>query len=235
MIPQILNDIAVHSGNQKLEILRSHSDNEVLRECFRLAYNPFIKFYIKQVPSRSEILPMQIYADLGKNVNLLKPIYNRVYTGNAALEFLQNLLDILHPEDAEVLTNIVKKDLRCGVNVSSINKVWPNLIPEYPVMLCDSYNEKTKKNIKFPAMVQLKMDGMRCNIHVTEGGVEVFSRVGKPLTTHGVFDELGEAVFKQLGHPVVLDGELVVTDEYGTVDRKTSNGIGNMQFEEQSV
>jgi ATP-dependent DNA ligase len=157
--------------------------------------------------------------DLGK-------LSNREVTGNAAREMVAKVLNGLVSEDAWVVEHILKRDLRCGVSVSSINKIWPGLIPTYPVMLCETYSEKTKKHITLPARVQTKMDGMRVNVHVTPDGVEVFSRNGKPLTTHGVFDALHEKVLL-LGGEVVIDGELVYVDDNGFADRKTGNGIGN--------
>jgi ATP-dependent DNA ligase len=90
-------------------------------------------------------------------------------------------------------------------------------------MLASSMNEKNFKNIKFPAIVQTKMDGMRANIIIGDGGnIEVRSRNGKLIDLHGLFDETFNIV------NAVVDGELIVLDADGAVlDRKTGNGILN--------
>ena len=90
-------------------------------------------------------------------------------------------------------------------------------------MLASSMNEKNFKNIKFPAIVQTKMDGMRANIIIDDNGkIEVRSRNGKHIELHGLFDNTFNIV------NAVVDGELIVLDADGTIlDRKTGNGILN--------
>lgn len=68
-----------------------------------------------------------------------------------------------------------------------------------------------------------KSDGMRCNIIVEDGKVTVFSRNGRLIETHGVFDYLGKT-----NKNFVIDGELLVRNKDGKfLDRKTGNGICN--------
>jgi len=86
---------------------------------------------------------------------------------------------------------------------------------KFPVMLA-SPNTFIDR-IKFPAIVQTKMDGMRANI-VHEKETIVYSRNGKVMN---LFDRFKNSIPKN--H--VLDGEFLVYKDNKLLDRKTGNGI----------
>ncbi len=90
---------------------------------------------------------------------------------------------------------------------------------DFPVMLASPFKEIDR--IQFPCIAQTKLDGMRANIIIKGGKVEVFSRNGKPMNLFGQFDVLAELVKLDM----VLDGELLVKNGEQILDRKTGNGI----------
>jgi ATP-dependent DNA ligase len=125
-----------------------------------------------------------------------------------------------------VIERVVGKDLRVGCTSSTANKVWPNLVHEYPCMLASVYDEKLVSKLHWPAMAQLKMDGMRFNAIVRDGAVSLRSRNGK------VIDLRGSHILQQFQElagdkDVVFDGELVVKKDGKLLDRQTGNGILN--------
>lgn len=208
------------SGNAKLDLLKSFSDDKELQAAFEAAYNPFYNFWVTTFPEvvAKKQNPSVTLMDA---IAYIKTIKSR---SNAVLDELVGMASKMTKSDEDVLRMILARDLRCGVNASSINKAWKNLIPEFPVMLCRVADEKNRKFIKFPAFVQTKMDGMRVNIVIQESFVDVFSRAGRPIVTHGMFDHLTE-VYTSHGS-VVLDGELLF--DFGELnDRQTGNGLGN--------
>lgn len=73
-----------------------------------------------------------------------------------------------------------------------------------PPMLAKIYNKEYKPNMKF---IQPKLDGIRCNISVDDGGIKAISRRNKPfVSTKHIENEL-ESFFEE--HPTIhLDGEL---------------------------
>lgn len=224
MILTILNDIANDpSRNNKLAILQAHDSNDVLKEVFRLAYDPFTQFYIRKIPAYSP--------NVGKGISLkfaldsIGDISKRKVTGNAAIAHLKSNLEALNQWDAVVLTRVVTKDLRVGCTGSTANKVWPNLVMEYPCMLASVMETKLLGKMNYPAMAQLKMDGMRFNAIVQDGQCEFRSRNGKEIDLHGNLEE----EFFQLakGKNLVFDGELIVKDKGKILDRQTGNGILN--------
>jgi hypothetical protein len=224
-INAFFNTLAANpSRNFKIEELEKHVDNETLREVIRLALCPFTQFYQRKIPA---------YTCDGTNANIesilpaLYDLSSRQVTGNAAIEYLRMLLSSLNPDDAKVLERIIDKSLDCGVQVSTANAVWSGLIKEYPVMLCSPFEQKLVDKIKFPAYVQLKMDGMRFNAIVRDGKCEFRSRNGKEIQLLGNL----EKEFIALAGDVdcVFDGELLVMlpGDNQFADRQTGNGILN--------
>jgi ATP-dependent DNA ligase len=162
---------------------------------------------------------------LEQGLKKLDKLSLREITGNAAIEYLALLLSELRAGDAKVVERVIEKDLRCGVSEKTVNKIWPKLIPEYPVMLCDQYDDKTIERIKFPAFCQLKLDGMRFNAICKNGLVEFRTRNGKQIDIRGYLVE--EFIELAAGRSIVFDGELLVYDSemYQYLPRQTSNGI----------
>lgn len=227
MIYDILEELA--SDNSRLfkqALLEKHKDNEVLKEVFRLAYDPFTQFYIRKIPAYTRNTgKMDGQLTLQLAMPQLGMLSTRQVTGNAGIDFLADLLSRLEPKDAQVLERIIGKDLKVGCSASTANKVWSYLIAEYPCMLCSQFDQKIVDKLKFPAMVQLKMDGMRFNAIVKDGAVAFRSRNGKEINLLGNLEQ--EFIEMSRGQNVVFDGELVVSDKGLLLDRQTGNGILN--------
>jgi len=225
-INEFLNSLAENaSRNFKIDQLNAQSDNETLREVIRLALDPFTQFYQRKIPEYTT--DSKLSRSLDQAMLALYDLKERVVTGNAAIEYLRMLLSTVSADDAKVLERIISKDLKCGVDVSTANKVWSGLIPEYPCMLCSPFEQKLVDKIKFPAYAQMKMDGMRFNAIVRSGKVEFRSRNGKQIHLLGNL----EAEFAALAGSIdcVFDGELLVMfeDDHQFADRQTGNGILN--------
>lgn len=225
MINQILETLASNnSRNFKIDFLKQHKDNELLKEVIRLALDPFTQFYIRIIPEYTPLYETPI-ATLKQAVDSLSILFTRTLTGNAAIAQLTLTLSAISEEDALVIERIISKDLRCGVNISTVNKVWPNLIPEYPCMLCSAYDEKLVSKIKYPAFANVKMDGMRANAIVKDGIVEFRSRNGKEINLLGNLEQ--DFIKLAGGTNLVFDGELLVRKDGNILSRQEGNGILN--------
>lgn len=220
---EFFNHLASDAGrNFKIAELEKHKDNDLLQTVIILALDPFTQFYIRKIPKYTRGIHS---IPLVQSCKQLKKLASREYTGNAAIDMLTSLLESSTPDDAKVLERIIQKDLKCGVSISTVNKVWPGMIHEYPCMLCSPSDEKLISKFEFPAIVQLKMDGMRFNAIVKNGKVEYRSRNGKEI--HGI-QHLDEDFLNMGGSKNrVFDGELVVNDKGVILDRQTGNGILN--------
>lgn len=222
---------ATNSKNEKEAILKQHKDNETLKECFRLSLSPTINFWMKKVP---EVNALKTQLTLTEALEeIVSNLAERKVTGNAATNFVIDLLQDVSPATNKVLSRVILKDLRCGVGDTTVNKVWKGLIPKVPQMLASSMKEKTLAKINYPAMAQLKSDGSRCIAYCTEDKVTLMSRNGKQIL--GLID-LEENLKSFAGF--VIDGEIVF--DITKADRATGNGIvtkavkGTITEEEQA-
>lgn len=228
MIKQILDSVAgSNSRIHKETVLANYASDVTLRAVVKLALDPFVNFYIRKIPEYQTVTNDRV--SLKEALLRLELLSSRTLTGNAGIEHLRLILSKLSVDDAQVVERIIAKDLRCGVSDATANKIWPGLIPEYPCMLASAYDQKLVDRVVWPAIAQLKMDGMRFNAIVQNGKVEFRSRNGKAIN---IPDPNIEAPFRHMaefyGLDMVFDGELVVVDEAGKIlDRKTGNGILN--------
>lgn len=221
----IFLDLANTSSRlEKEAILKSNLSNNLLRKVLFLALDPFTQFYIRRIPLY-KTGASNATITLEQGLDELQKLSSRTLTGNAAFYHLQWILESLPAEDARVIERVIEKDLRCGVSDATVNKIWPGLIPTYPVMLASGYDEKIMNKMNYPAYVQLKLDGMRFNAIVNDDVVEFRSRNGKEINLLGNLEE----EFRKLagGMSVVFDGELVVMDSLGIMNRQKGNGILN--------
>jgi DNA ligase-1 len=219
---QIIKQIAsTASTNAKKEFLQQNASDQILKQCFYYAYNPRFNFWIKADGLATSIGLNNVNLDTFKKLDSL---ISREVTGNAARDLMTQYLNTLTKEDQELVVNIINHDLRCGASDTLASKVWPKLVPEYPVMLASKMDEKAVKHLsKFESkpnafIVQTKMDGGRLLAKVDESGaVTYMSRNGSSLNLFGVFDK-DLAQFKGQ----VLDGELIVKT---ATKRQESNGF----------
>ena len=222
------NDLAANgSRNYKVDKLAEHYNDKTLREVVRLALDPFTQFYIRKIPAYTPNTGEGIA--LAFALDSLFDLSSRQVTGNAGIAHLKGMLEALSADNAKVIERIIQKDLKCGVAISTANAVWTGLVHDYPVMLCSQFEEKLVDKVQFPALVQLKMDGMRFNAIVRhtaiDSTVEYRSRNGKEIQLLGNLDK--EFIALSNGIDCVFDGELLVKEDGQILDRQTGNGILN--------
>lgn len=243
VIPEQVHEILtrLESDNSRLfkeTVLTINEEHKQLKRVLKAALDPYTQYYQRKIPEFERSCEMTTKT-LDWALDQLVPLTKREYTGNAAIEHLQKILVSLTDENAEVIKRVITKDLKCGVSIKTVNKVFgKDFIETYPCMLASAFNQKSFEAIKYPALLQTKMDGMRANIIIDkEGNVDVRSRNGKQIMLDGHFDNFVKTVFYKSAtldnlnhfHGAVLDGELLVLDENEekVLDRKTGNGILN--------
>lgn len=179
MICEIIKELrSTSSRNEKESILLANKDNEILKKVFYLAYDPSINFYIKKIPD-SWLHDDETFGENWEPVfDTLEEIYSRKVTGNEALENLLFMLNSIDCNMAHLVCNIVKKDLDCGVQTTTINKIWKNLITEPPYLSYTLFSEKLIKNFKLPCYSQIKLDGLYADVFVMKDSVSYRSRSG---------------------------------------------------------
>lgn len=216
---------ADNSRLAKEAILRKNKDNKTLARAIELSLTPFCQFYIRKIPTYNTSVSGKQTLDWA--LLQLDILSKREKTGHAAIDHLTFILENVSTEDAKVIERVIAKDLKCGVSEATANKIWPGLVPSFPVMLASGYDEKLIEKTKFPAYAQLKLDGMRFCAIVQNGNVEFYSRNGKQLDIpNNLFKEPFISLSKFYGEDYVFDGELLISDSFGKpLPRTTGNGI----------
>ncbi|MDA3821239.1 MAG: hypothetical protein PF450_01315 [Bacteroidales bacterium] len=192
-----IEEIKKAVGNDKIEVMKAHPE---LKKVLEYAYNPFKKYYISApvlggFPGASPWLD-EVY-------DMLDDLTNRSLSGTAAFESVCDLIVMLSPVTAELFKMILNKDLRCGINIKTINQAFPGLIPlvwdgseKPPFALCKTISFE---KIKYPCLAAVKKDGVRGQ-YIDK----MISRQGKPLVGHNHIED-------QLD--MHTDGELCVPGE----------------------
>jgi len=184
----LIQELKKASGKKREEVLHKYmKEHRIETEMLlKAALNPFVTYGIKKIPEfdcvDSDVAPMNSSAWGSSIYDLAQKLADRSLTGRAAIEAIQEHLSFCSQEQAEVSVAIIKKDLP-GISAKTVNKVAPNMIPYFDVMLSHKYEEKRIK--EWPASVEIKLDGVRClamvQFTVSGATVKFLSRTGKPI------------------------------------------------------
>ena len=195
MLKDILNELnESNSSNYKLDILKKYKDNSELKKLLELTYNRNkYNFNVSKnciIKDNPSILESNGSKTIDNLLSALEILGEGTIRGNEAHQFVCNHLKHLDNDNKEIFLNVLGRDLKIGLNVKSINKVFKNLIPKPNYMRCAVLSEKTLKKIKFPAFIQLKMDGTYREIHVADGQVTGKTRSGEEYFNPVLFKEM---------------------------------------------
>ena len=221
MLKDILNELnESNSSNYKLDVLKKYKGNSELEKLLELTYNR--NKYNFNISKNCILQNSKFLNTLGNKIidevlTDIETLGSGSIRGNKAHEFVDDLLKTLDKENKEILLNLLGRDLKIGLNIKSINKVFKNLIPKPNYMRCAVLSEKTLKKINFPAFIQLKMDGTYREIHVADGQVTGKTRSGEEYFNPVLFKEM-------MNFPNgYYTGELTIEGE----SRFTGNGLIN--------
>lgn len=195
MLKDILNELnESNSSNYKLDILKKYKDNSELKKLLELTYNRNkYNFNVSKnciIKDNPSILESNGSKTIDELLSALEILGGGTIRGNEAHQFVCNHLKCLDNDNKEIFLNVLGRDLKIGLNVKSINKVFKNLIPKPNYMRCAVLSEKTLKKINFPAFIQLKMDGTYREIHVADGQVSGKTRSGEEYFNPVLFKEM---------------------------------------------
>jgi len=221
-----INNIKELSGNTKIDYLKKlkTSNKEFLEflSFAELVLDPMLSFHIQEIiPTESSLFDSS-RIDRTEIYELLNEFNTKgSANGKDKLE-LSLLYALLSSDDKELVDMVLARTLRCGLSIKNIQKVQKDFLPEFPVMKCSAYDiKKIQKNIKFPAISQLKSDGAYCCIINSK---TMHSRNGKQY--HGLDFSYPETQY-------ILCGELVVVDADDVIlERKIGNGILNKSIKD---
>jgi len=216
-LQQFVNESnSTNSNTDKLAVIKKWSTDTEVIKALNYTYNSFKKY---NVTSENCIKRSDLVASTNKYetiFDLLDALDNRTITGHEAISAVNAFVQS-NEQYSELIYNIIDRNLKTRSTISMINKVIPNSIPEFDVALANSYDEKSKKKVKFTDgwFVSRKLDGVRCIAIVkANGDVNFYSRAGNEFETLGVLKE----ELSQLKIDVIFDGEICMMDENGNED-----------------
>lgn len=215
----ISNIIALQStrgSNAKKELIEANKDNEWFKRFLYYALNPMLTYNISEntmkkllESAETGVQKLILFGDIFECCEFLSRLRG---IDDATLRQVCCLLKKYTDEERDVYIKMLSKTLRLGVTAKTVNKIIPNLIPEWEVQQSfpiDKY--KIPEGSYF--WITEKLNGNRATFY---NGL-LYSRTG--------------AVYKGLDHIVdslrwlsdagfVLDGELILKDKDGLTDNE---------------
>ncbi len=208
---------ASNSNLDKLKVLEQFKNDLEVTRMLKYVYSPFKQYYVtsKNLKKRSDL----VNSNCDDNIfQLLDKLDNREITGHAALAEVNGYISN-NQEYADLIYNIIDRNLKTRSTASMINKIIPGCVPTFDVALASTYDDKTKKKVDFIKddwYLSRKLDGVRCLAFFNEWGeVSLYSRSGKPFLT---LDKVKEELQGLDLQNVVMDGEICIVDENGNED-----------------
>ena len=208
-VAEILTEINSTRGSiAKMDILREHSSNELLQRVLKAGLDNFTPFNVVKVPKVSE---RKVLSDELVRWNIFLDAADmcatRFWTGNKAIEIIQNALSIVEEDEEKWMRKILQKRLSLGISTKTVNKVYPGLIPTFEVSLAQKFELKRISN-ETQVYVEPKLDGIRCFAIVENGEAKLYARSGKLISN---FDDTIGSALATLGDGC-YDGELMGED-----------------------
>jgi len=244
---EILEELEQTSGsNAKLDLLELNRANELLKRTFVAAQDPYTVYYVNKFkmppintsPASHEVDDDDLLTDF---LNFIaNDLATRRLTGNAAKnEVVKKFASFDTPELQKWCLRILLKNMRCGVQETTINKVWPGIVTSFSVALAKTLKSEFVKGegikilepVSYPVRVEPKLDGLRCIAVKHHGELVFFTRNGTVLES---MPKIKAALEVADYDNVVLDGEMLASgnwnDSNSVVMSKTQKDDSNLIY-----
>ena len=209
------------STNAKQAILQYENEQEygaTLRSVLYYTYNPFMMFGLTDKTLQVVRPNIMTYARATEEdvFLLLEELANNNINDYLRSEAKRLLLTINDDEVREMVQGIMVKDLKLGVNVTTLNKVFgKGFIPKFDVQLAESYAKQKPGSLRNKEVcITEKLDGFRIVYNPVQE--KFFTRKGQEYEgLEHLIPELNDlcvAISEDNlvhGEDVVIDGELV--------------------------
>ena len=219
----------------KKAIIQKYSDNELIKDCLRFLLDVNIKTGISKKKIEKEVTVFREdvdYCKLNRCYNLYQ-IMNYLKSNNTGkgvdILITQNYLLEMEQRgcsvaQAKILSDLLTKSLKLGVDTKIVNSVIPGLIPTFDIMLGTAFENANFKEGSYFYLTR-KLNGTRCIYYKGK----LYSRQGKEYTG---LDHIITCV-KDILHKehrevddVVFDGELLLDNSDGKYSDSEAFQIG---------
>lgn len=186
--------------NEKVALLKK-GDSPYLRQLLFWTYNKYATYRLQELE-----LPA-IYNSVTPDVmRLLEELIGTLSAHRVgsleAKKMVKNLLGFCTREDAEIIANLIRRDLRAGIDEKTANAAFPGLVPVFEIQLGKALDSWDR--VSFPIIVDEKIDEIRCVALYNGEGTRFYSRTGFEFTTG--MEPFAREISKLLpGVPFMLD------------------------------
>ena len=196
----------------KKEVLQNFLHDKDFQEGLEMTLSSFKTFGVAKIPISKKDgfgLPFEQFKE-----ELAEPLIERLITGNKARELIKDHMSYAtKAEWNDWYRRILRKDLRCGVSVKTVNNVAKKSDLDFQIavfgcMLALDSKKHTKKLVG-KCLIEYKYDGVRVITLVKEGKATMYSRNGKLLEN---FPHITEAINKMKLEDCMLDSEVMSRD-----------------------
>ena len=200
-----------NSVKDKKLILLKYKDNKDVEKFLYYLYNPHLKYGVSE-DKIDEIINSTINAAYE---NFIFPdfysflIYLSISNINDNLRYqIGTALNIVEDEKIKDLMKcLLTKDLKAGLGVKTVDKVFKGLLPKHEVQLAKKY-EPGKTKLKGDFFVTEKLDGIRCTAYFEGNELKIKTRQGKDI--EGLVEIEKVLMDNRIAwEDYILDGELL--------------------------
>ncbi len=223
----------LNGANEKQRFLKENADDARFTKFLYYALNPLLTYNLSENTlrdkldnsSRKGFITFTDIFDCCEQLSRLRGLDDA--TVRQVKNFLYNQID----KDAtrEIFIKLLAKTLRLGVTAKTVNKVIPNLLPEWEVQQAypiDKY--PVSSGTEF--WLTQKLNGVRATLY----NGQLIARSGVPFK--GLDHILKELRWADCAH-IALDGELTLADTHGLRDNEAfreATGILNSDDEHKT-
>lgn len=232
---EILEEVSLAKGKEKIEILKEHKDNTTLPVILNFLYNPRIVTGISKKKMGKELDSIQIVNFHGVTNRVISIIEYLTENNTGKDQDIIRVKSLIETTDnmkeRQFLESLVVKDMPIGISANSVNKVWPKLIPTFKLQKGQLFEGK----FDGPQLVSLKLDGNSATVFNLEEKTYMLSRSGAIMEG---FDHILNYYRHILPFGYVYQGELIAKN-YNNLDHgelfRYSNGITNSKKNDEKT
>lgn len=202
----------INTSNSRLHkqsVLQKYATDAIIWRYLQIAFNPFEMYGIS-----SKKLHKTVHTPSGYVFGGVLELFDYLAECNTGTDqdiaACQEVLDGVSAwssEAAELLEQLICKDLSIGVDAKTINKEIPGLIPTFNVQLANKYFDKPAVVTGKKFCLTTKIDGGRIIALKENGQVSFYTRAGQLY--EGLVD-LEEEMARLMPDNTCLDGEITL-------------------------
>lgn len=206
---------------QKQKVLEYYSKESLLKRILQYGYSPLVTFGMNDYTTTQKGKPEGM--GISKFMHVLEDIYQNKLVGEEARFACNIAMNHINDEESPIFYQMITKTMDLGLEIDTINAVWPDLIIKYPLQMAVESTNKMLKDVEWPASVQEYIHGVRINVIVKNTHVEY--RLGDGELMSGL-DIYNDAFVKLTQNgSTVLDGSLIFIKDGKQVPEVTEEEI----------